>query len=122
MSEGASPRLNPQPLSAAQRRCPNCGKENAIDGRFCLHCGQEMLPLPAPQPTREVALTAPRAVMSQIQPVTVVDINMSFGSMVVFMIKWAIASIPALIILGIMLAIVSAILSGILGGILYGLF
>jgi len=31
--------------------------------------------------------------------VTVVDIKMRFGSMVVFMVKWAIASIPALVIL-----------------------
>ncbi|WP_158704720.1 hypothetical protein [Ectopseudomonas mendocina] len=33
------------------------------------------------------------------QPVVVVDINMSFGAMVRFMVKWVIASIPALIIL-----------------------
>jgi len=31
--------------------------------------------------------------------VRVVDINMPIGSMVAFMLKWAIASIPALIIL-----------------------
>ena len=34
----------------------------------------------------------------QSNEVTVVDIRMPFGSMVVFMVKWAIASIPALII------------------------
>lgn len=33
------------------------------------------------------------------QPVVVLDVNMSFNSMVWFMIKWALASIPALIIL-----------------------
>lgn len=32
-------------------------------------------------------------------PVVIVDINMSFNSMVWFMVKWAIAAIPALIIL-----------------------
>lgn len=32
-------------------------------------------------------------------PVVVTDIQMRFSSMVVFMVKWAIASIPALIIL-----------------------
>lgn len=31
--------------------------------------------------------------------VTVVDFQMSFGSMVAFMVKWSIASIPAVIIL-----------------------
>jgi hypothetical protein len=33
------------------------------------------------------------------QPVVVVDVNMGFWSMVVFMVKWALASIPALLIL-----------------------
>ena len=37
--------------------------------------------------------------MDQRQQVTVVDIKMPFGSMVVFMVKWAIASIPAFLIL-----------------------
>ena len=36
---------------------------------------------------------------TQFQPVTIEDIKMPFSSMVVFMIKWAIASIPAFIIL-----------------------
>lgn len=36
---------------------------------------------------------------SQTQFVVVKDIQMEFGSMVVFMVKWAIASIPALLIL-----------------------
>ncbi len=34
------------------------------------------------------------------QQVTVTDVDMKFGSMVWFMIKWAIASIPAMFILG----------------------
>ena len=33
------------------------------------------------------------------QKVTITDIHMPFGSMVAFMVKWAIASIPAMIIL-----------------------
>lgn len=49
------------------------------------------------------------------QPVVVVDVNMSFVSMVRFMVKWAIAAIPALIILCIigsgMLSILSLIFS-----------
>lgn len=42
--------------------------------------------------------------------VTVVDLNMSFGSMVVFMVKWAIAAIPALIILATLGALIAAVL------------
>lgn len=49
--------------------------------------------------------------------VRVTDINMPFMSMVVFMIKWAIASIPAMIILGIVGAITAGIFGGILGGV-----
>jgi len=45
--------------------------------------------------------------------VVVTDIQMSFGSMVVFMIKWAIAAIPALIILSVMGAIATGFLSAI---------
>ena len=39
------------------------------------------------------------------QTVKISDIKMPFGSMVVFMVKWAIASIPAIIILMILFAI-----------------
>lgn len=38
-------------------------------------------------------------VAAAVQSVVVTDIRMSFGSMVAFMVKWAIASIPAAIIL-----------------------
>jgi hypothetical protein len=49
--------------------------------------------------------------------VTVVDIQMPFGSMVVFILKWTLAAIPAMIILGIIAAIFITIFGGILGGI-----
>jgi hypothetical protein len=48
--------------------------------------------------------------------VTVVDFDMPFGSMIVFMLKWALASVPALIIL-IGISVVSfAVLSGLILG------
>ncbi len=50
--------------------------------------------------------------------VRVIDVNMPFMSMVVFMIKWAIASIPAMLILG----LAGAVLAGIFGGIFGGIF
>ena len=49
--------------------------------------------------------------------VRVTDINMPFMSMVVFMIKWAIASIPAMIILGIAGAVITGIFGSIWGGV-----
>lgn len=44
--------------------------------------------------------------------VVITDIKMPFISMVVFMVKWAIAAIPAIIIL----SVLGAVLAGILGG------
>ena len=42
--------------------------------------------------------------------VVVTDIKMPFWSMVVFMVKWAIAAIPAFMLLGIIGAILAAVL------------
>ncbi|NOX92814.1 MAG: hypothetical protein GXP18_10310 [Gammaproteobacteria bacterium] len=50
------------------------------------------------------------------QYVVVTDIRMPFLSMVVFMIKWAVASIPAFIILSIIGAILMMLVGGMLGG------
>jgi hypothetical protein len=47
--------------------------------------------------------------------VVITDINMPFKSMVSFMVKWAIASIPAVIILMVLGAIFAGVLSGIVG-------
>ena len=53
---------------------------------------------------------------NNVQRVLVVDIRMSFWSMVVFMVKAAIAAIPALIILGLLGAILAAALGGLGAG------
>lgn len=52
--------------------------------------------------------------------VTVVDVHMPFGSMVVFILKWTLAAIPAMIILGILAVIVVATFGGALTGLLIG--
>jgi hypothetical protein len=44
-----------------------------------------------------------------LREVVVTDIDMPFGSMVRFMVKWAIASIPALIILAVLGAVMWAV-------------
>lgn len=48
--------------------------------------------------------------------VTVVDIKMPFFSMVIFMVKAAIAAIPAVIILSFVASVVMTLLAGFLGG------
>ncbi len=60
---------------------------------------QEATPEPPPIPEM------PEAVPRPPERVAVVDFQMPFGSMVVFMVKWVIAAIPALLILGIVAAI-----------------
>jgi hypothetical protein len=47
--------------------------------------------------------------------VVVVDVKMPFLSMVVFMVKWAIASIPALVILAILGSLLLGLITG-MGG------
>ncbi|MBX3686922.1 MAG: hypothetical protein KF909_12350 [Rhodocyclaceae bacterium] len=48
--------------------------------------------------------------------VNIIDIRMPFWSMVIFMVKAAIASIPAFIILSVIGSVVFAVLGAILGG------
>jgi len=48
--------------------------------------------------------------------IVVKDIKMSFGSMVVFMIKWSIAAIPAMMILGFIGAMFGLIFGGMFAG------
>ncbi len=48
--------------------------------------------------------------------VVVTDIRMPFSSMVIFMVKWAIAAIPAIIILSILFGVGAALFSGIFSG------
>ncbi len=48
--------------------------------------------------------------------VIVTDIRMSFMSMVIFMVKWVIASIPAFIILSIVASVMMTVLGGLMEG------
>ncbi len=50
------------------------------------------------------------------QEVVVVDIKMPFLSMVVFMVKWVVASIPAILILVVLFGFASTLLGGFFSG------
>lgn len=109
-------------------RCPHCGTEAKAPPEFagktaeCPSCGKDFripIPEPAPPPSApKRAAPVPLPATQQPQPmpekkeVVVTDIKMPFGSMVVFMIKWAIAAIPAFIILAILGLIVSTVFMG----------
>jgi hypothetical protein len=58
-------------------------------------------------------MTSPSASQSEV---SIVDVHMPFGSMVVFMIKWAIAAIPALIILAILRLLAAGVIAGVVAG------
>jgi len=75
-------------------------------------------PSALPRSTISVQLTTTKAEkrMDNQGEVTIVDVKMPFMSMVVFMVKAAIAAIPAVIILTIIFAVLGAIFGGIFGG------
>ena len=67
--------------------------------------------LPKPSRLSQNAATIDSPIVIQAK---VIDFDMPFGSMVLFMIKWALAAIPAIIILAVIGTIVGALFSGIL--------
>jgi len=62
------------------------------------------------------------APVSPRMQVVVTDIDMSFMSMVVFIVKWTIAAIPAMIILFILGGIAAVVLGGIFHSMFGGMF
>ncbi|OAI22033.1 hypothetical protein A1356_19775 [Methylomonas koyamae] len=54
----------------------------------------------------------------EAKKVIVVDLQMPFFSIVTLMVKWALASIPAIIIL----AVIFSVVSGLMGGLLFPRF
>jgi hypothetical protein len=63
--------------------------------------------LTTPPAPSEPAAPAPRVVVA--------DIEMRFSSMIVFMIKWAFACVPAIIILAVLWTVISVLGIGFLG-------
>lgn len=106
------------PIGDAATTCPQCERD------LFLHRPAVVAQSSSPAPVLHGRdLLAPGEAGRRPDPnappparVSVVDINMPFGSMVVFMVKWAIAAIPALLILGVLLAALSAFLFGIARG------
>lgn len=51
--------------------------------------------------------------VDEAKKVIVVDLQMPFFSIVVLMVKWALASIPAIIILGVIFSFTTAMMGGV---------
>ncbi len=112
--------------------CPHCGEQVKAPAEFagktsaCPSCGKEFrIPTDVPasqpavprQPEPAIALS-PRQSQprTDISAVVVTDIDIPFMSMVLFMVKWAIAAIPAFIILWILALSTVAVLGAVIGG------
>jgi hypothetical protein len=92
----------------AEEKCPHCGATVGPYDQKCAACGKGLS-------GRALLGTSPVSAASEtIARVSVVDINMPFGSMVSFMVKWAIAAIPAIIILAVLFSVVTGILAGVM--------
>jgi hypothetical protein len=90
----------------AGNECPRCGLLNPATAERC-DCGFQFNPQ---QPTgRDNFSQGSRAKDPFPARVVVVDVEMRFWSMVAFMVKWAIASIPALVILILLGALAAAV-------------
>ena len=76
--------------------CPRCGLLSPESAGRC-DCGYVF----KGQATRRTSSGQAVAMQSDVFPprVSVIDINIPFESMVIFMVKWAVASIPAFVIL-----------------------
>jgi hypothetical protein len=73
--------------------CPRCHTANENGATACIKCGLRLIGIDPTKP--------------HPQQVKIVDINMPFWSMVNFLVKLAIAGIPATIILTIIVAIIA---------------
>ena len=106
--------------------CPQCGKEMSFSEKKRSIGGDQMIgdecghaitvfkydKIISGEVKVDVKLLETIKNQSNSQNVTITDIKMPFGSMVEFMVKWVLASIPAIIILIIVLYLFTVILIG----------
>lgn len=109
-------------------QCPNCGYEPTMaemqrSPNDCVKCGinyqgyarslerraDEERERRAKLETMAPVVKEAAQAYAGAQPVVVVDIKMGFWSMVIFMVKWAIAAIPALLILSLLAGLVASL-------------
>lgn len=120
-------------------QCPKCQYEPTLSEQQsspgdCLKCGINYEGYARKTATERAAVDVRAAELSKMSPsvreavynhqgaqaVVVVDVKMGFWSMVVFMVKWAFAAIPAMIIVALITALLVALLSGVSGLALIG--
>ena len=108
--------------------CVNCGTRNINSATVCENCGKPILVTSeSTQPNEDKFqsqilerlesmdrhLSSLKAEIAHDPITRVVDFDMPFGSLVGFMVKASLASIPAFIILAIIFALLSALLASV---------
>ena len=90
-------------------QCPACGRMNADASTHC-ECGRTLIDVPSDPPVGASIASGSAGRASARPEVVVADVRMSFRSMVIFMVKWAIASIPAALILLVVIFLATVLL------------
>src|SRR5262245_11201166 len=99
-------------------KCPQCGKYSVPGPANCEQCGTSLRGAARVEVDQSTATTgaSPAGVVPvNISRVVVTDFDMPFGSMVMFMAKWALASIPAFLVLFVLGMILFSVLTGLNG-------
>ncbi|GAB6044055.1 hypothetical protein [Endothiovibrio diazotrophicus] len=93
------------------RICPECNAKNPAGAPLCVKCGcviTDQKVVGDEPSTAEPVSAGPLAMeMVGVGQVVVTDIQMPFWSMVWFMLKWAIAAIPATLILWFVIGVIA---------------
>lgn len=94
--------------------CPECKRKNLDKARICEQCGAV---LKGGVRVRRTAPTVSRAVVSSAKhsdskEIIITDIKVPFWSMVILMVKWVFASIPAMIIIALFVLFLISVASG----------
>lgn len=101
--------------------CPKCGLDFVVPSQtttreiHCPTCSQAM-PNPYSRLVSRPPSKAPVPDTISATPVVIVDVQMTIESMMMFMLKWAVASIPVALILGVVGGIVWFVVSAIAAG------
>lgn len=97
-------------------KCPSCGAFYAKALAAKQKAAAALEVAPAADVVKQARQIKGASLPVAAQPVVVVDVQMRFWSMVIFMVKWVFASIPAFIIVAAISAVIWGIALGVLGG------